>query len=146
MVVTGDIAELFDLADDHALQVCKDQQKFEWASLMLFDCDHQDCVKLTPDKIDQTDWNPLALEWTTSVGELPKVWNQCVGYGGEQEAKLYHYTQGLPCWYETANCYAAAIWQQEANLIGHTVTWKELMGNSVHAKTVITRLLQRYAQ
>src|SRR6185295_15933969 len=48
MIVTGDIADLFEIAD-HASSVLvnKDQDRFEWASAMLFNCDH--CKKLTPE-------------------------------------------------------------------------------------------------
>ena len=50
MVVTGDIAELFDMAGLNAVSVMQDHQRFEWASAMLFNCGA--CLRLTPDFID----------------------------------------------------------------------------------------------
>jgi lipopolysaccharide biosynthesis glycosyltransferase len=39
MIVLEDIKELFDLADDrYAVQVVKAKDRFEWPSMMLFNC------------------------------------------------------------------------------------------------------------
>jgi hypothetical protein len=142
MVVSGDIMELFSAADGSAVQVMKAQPRFEWASLMLFDC--AKCGILTPTFVE-SERDPLALEWAGEVGELPDEWNHCVGYHEPKKAKLYHYTQGLPCWHETRGLPEDDAWQIEAALISKTVSWKELMGKSVHAKPVLERLFKRLA-
>ena len=52
-LVLGDIAELFALADDrYAAMVSKNPKKFEWASMILFNCGHPANRVLTPDYVD----------------------------------------------------------------------------------------------
>lgn len=130
MLVQGDIAELFNLKDDTAVQVVKGKQRFEWASLMLFDC--AKCKILTPEYIENPDNNPLSLKWAESIGELPAEWNHCVGYDHKKPAKLIHYTKGIPCWPETKDCEHSAAWWEEFKKTNSTVSHEELMGRSVH--------------
>lgn len=134
MVVTGDIAELFALKDESAVQVVKNKLRFEWPSMMLFDCSK--CKVLTPEFIDDSSHNPLALKWAESIGELPSIWNHCVGYDRKQALtpKLIHYTKGLPCWPETKECDYSEIWWDEFKRSNSTVSYEELMGRSVHAR------------
>jgi hypothetical protein len=140
IVVTGDIGELIDQADPtYAVQVNTEQPKFEWASVMLFN--NAQCKNLTPEWIDG-DSKPQALEWG-DVGSFSPEWNHCVGYAENKPAKLYHYTQGLPCWYETRGHDEDIHWLTAFKEMQHTVSWKELMGSSVHAKPVLARLYQR---
>jgi len=133
MVVTGDIRELFDCADGTDVQVMKQQKLFEWASAMLFNC--AECRILTPDFVDNKANGLLDMKWAKSVGELPEEWNRCVGYSSEKSpAKLYHFTKGIPCWPETQNHQEDAIWFQAYEEANHTVSWEELMGQSIHAQ------------
>lgn len=141
MAVTGDIAELFDMAGAAAVSVVQDQARFEWGSAMLFNAGC--CRMLSPEFIENTDNQLLDLKWAPSVGILPPEWNHCVGYKEPIEAKLYHYTQGLPLWPETAGLPEDKAWNDEHAAAVHSVTWKELMGKSVHAKPVIERLIRR---
>jgi hypothetical protein len=141
MVVTGDIAELFDHEDMSAVSVMQGQPKFEWASAMLFNCGA--CLRLTPEFIDDTNNKLMDLEWAPYVGNFPAEWNHCVGYQDFKEAKLYHYTQGLPCWPETRGLPEDAMWDEERKMLNATVTWKELMGKSVHAEPVLRRYFNR---
>jgi hypothetical protein len=141
IVVKGDIAELFEQANpEFAVQVMQQQPKFEWASVMLFNCDK--CHVLQPEYVDNPENRLLDLEWGP-VGTFSCEWNHCVGYAEPKEAKLYHYTQGLPCWYESSGLPEDEAWHEERKLMNHTVSWKELMGRSVHAKPVLERLFQR---
>lgn len=140
IVVKGDIKDLFMSADGAAVQVMKAQPKFEWASVMLFNCSQ--CRVLTPDFIEQ-EKDIFSLDWASEVGELPDEFNHCVGIQDPKQAKLYHYTQGLPCWHETKGLPEDQAWLEEASLITKTVSWKELMGKSVHAQPVLKRLFQR---
>ncbi len=129
MLVSDDIAELFSLADpQYAVQVVKGKHRFEWSSLMLFNCCK--CQQLTPEYIESA--RPQDLEWG-AVGELPAEWNHCVGYDEEREdVKLYHYTMGVPAFPETQILGAVDIWKQDLRAACSTVAWKELMGGSVH--------------
>lgn len=140
IVVKGDIKELFDAADGSAVQVMKAQPKFEWASVMLFDCSK--CEVLTPEYVE-THPDLFSLDWAPIIGEIPDDFNHCVGYQEPKKAKLYHYTQGLPCWPETSGLPEDAAWVEEAKLINKSVSWKELMGKSVHATPVLKRYFQR---
>lgn len=142
MVVTGDIAELFDSDDMNAVSVMQDQQRFEWASVMMFQCSA--CRQLTPEYIDDEKNKLYDLAWAPYVGELPKEWNHCVGYAEPRDdAKLYHYTQGIPAFYETADA-EPGPWLQAHRAATHTVPWRDLMGKSVHAGPVLNRLIGRY--
>ncbi len=143
MVVTSDIAELFECADLNAVSVMQDQPRFEWASMMLFQCGA--CLRLTPEFIDNELNAMFDLAWAPSIGALPAQWNHCVGVHEPKEASLFHYTQGLPCFFETRGLPEDAAWDEEKKAMLHSVGWRELMGTSVHAKPVLQRMLKRYA-
>jgi len=144
MAVRGDISELFACADmSHDVQVMKEQPKFEWTSAMLFN--NNRCMNLTPEYVENAENSLLDLSWAKSVGSFPAAWNHCVAYQEPKEAKLYHYTQGLPCWPETRGMPEDGAWMEEAQMLTKTVTWKELMGKTVHVEPVIKRLVRRLA-
>ena len=88
--------------------------------------------------------NLFDLAWAPYVGELSPEWNHCVGLQEPKEAKIYHYTQGLPCFFETRGLPEDAAWDAEKKAALHTCGWKELMGRSVHARPVLERMLGRY--
>lgn len=143
MIVTGDIKELFDAANgEHAVYVVKDQQKFEWPSMMVFANDK--CPSMTPEYIDDKSNKLFDFSWASSIGDLPPEWNHCVGYQEPKEAKLYHYTQGLPCFFETKGLEEDDYWEHEKRVMLSTVDWKTLMGTSVHAGPVLNRMISRY--
>ena len=132
MLVIGDIYELYLEANLHSdVCVVKNRQKFEWASMMVFN--NERCKKLTPEYIEDPKSKPMTFEWTENIGDLPAEWNHCVGYDVPREtAKLVHFTQGIPCFPETQNCEYAKEWQEEYKLANSTVPWADIMGNSVH--------------
>lgn len=129
MIVLDDICKLFKLADDnYAVQVVKAKNRFEWPSLMLFNC--AKCTQLTPEFIEKD--QPQALRWG-KVGELPKEWNHCVGYDEPNpNAKLIHYTMGIPAFKEVQHLERVEEWMQELQAANSTVSYTSLMGNSVH--------------
>ena len=129
MLCLGDITELFNLPNHEAVSVVKNAQRFEWPSLMLFNCNK--CYSLSPEFV-QND-NPQSLKWAVDIGDLPAEWNHCVGYDKRMEnPKLVHYTMGIPVWKYTAQCEHADKWHAEHDFCNSTVTYEELMGNSVH--------------
>ena len=137
MILQDDIVELFNLSDKrYAVQVV-DGLRFERPSLMLFN--NSKCKTLTPEWIDDEQNQPQLLEWG-KVGYLPDEWNHCVGYQDKKEAKLIHYTQGIPYFPETKNCDYSQEWWDEMNTALGTVSWQELMGSSVHANAVKSNL------
>lgn len=132
MLVDADIAELFDLADpQYAVQVVKSKLRFEWPSLMLFNCEK--CTALTPEFIENG--RPHDLEWGP-VGDLPAEWNVPIGYEDATNAKILHYTAGIPAFPETQALGSVDIWRDELRAACSTVPWKDLMGGSVHVKMV----------
>ena len=144
IVVKGDVAELAAQANpEFSVQVMQEQPPFEWASVMLFN--NERCKVLTPEFVNSTDTPLLDLAWG-KVGTFSAEWTHCVGYQEPKAANLYHYTQGLPCWYESSGLPEDEAWIEERKAMTHTVSWKELMGRSVHAKPVLQRLFQRLTQ
>jgi hypothetical protein len=136
MVVTGNVAELFfKFQADIALMM--EQAEFEWASAIVFNCER--CRILTPKFIDTRTNILFDMHWTKTIAALPQEWNHCVGYAKPGVAKLYHYTQGIPIWPETRGV-EDAPYIAAAKAMLHTVSWSELMGNSVHAQHVRDRL------
>lgn len=146
MVVTGDIADLFKSTDyANPVFVNQQQDRFEWASAMLFNCEN--CKTLAPAYIDNEKNQLFDFAWTDhgagiQVGELPPEWNRAVGYVDTADAKLLHYTQGIPCWAETRGV-DDGPWVAAFKGMVKTCSWNELLGNSVHAKHVYERLKKR---
>lgn len=139
MIVTGDVCELIDSCGcDAAVHVVKDQPKFEWASMMVF-CNAR-CRTLTPEYV-QDEANPMFdMAWSNAEGDIGREWNHCIGYAeSEAEPKLHHYTQGIPCWPETKGV-EDGPWHQAFQEANSTVSWRELMGDSIHAQPVMERL------
>lgn len=138
----ADVAELFALAAQQPeadVLVVKNPRRFEWASLMLFN--NARCRRLTPDFVADATNGLLDLKWATSIGALPAGWNQLVGYDAPNpQAKLVHFTQGVPCWPETADSEHAQEWLRMAECLASTVPFAELMGQSVHVDHVKQRL------
>lgn len=133
MVVRADIEELFYLADSqYAVQVVDTPKKFERPSLMLFNCAR--CEQLTPQWIDDENNHPQALDWGP-VGYLPKEWNNCIGYEpADPEAKIVHYTTGIPVFEEVEGLGHETTWRDELRAATATVPWQDIMGGSVHAE------------
>jgi hypothetical protein len=141
MVMRGDIAELFYLLDTRtSVQVNKEQPEFEWASAMLFNC--ANCELLTPAYVEDPANAMFDMKWADhGVGSFPKEFNHCVRYAEPNpNAKLFHYTEGLPCWVETSGACEDVHWEREHKIMNSTVRWQEMMGNSVHAQRTMERL------
>ena len=142
IVALGDIHELASIAysqPDASVCVAKHVHRFEWPSVMVFN--NWKCRQLTPEYINAI--QPANLEWAT-IGDLPKEWNHCIGYEDHNEsAKLLHFTAGLPCWDETKDSPHAEKWEEELKHAISTVSYKALMGNSIHDPMVKTGQLRR---
>jgi len=143
MIVRCDIKEVFDIAEKNgdAVSVVKHDMKFEWPSVMVFN--NAKCKDLTLDLIETG--SPTKFEWAESIGELPHEYNHLVGYDHPNEdAKIIHYTQGIPAWHETHECELAEAWFEEKEAAIMTCTWKELMGTSIHAEPVLQKMFEGY--
>ena len=147
IILQSDINELIELIKSNyrekeipAVNVVKKDQKFEWASVMVFNCSHEDNLILTPEFIENTKQNLHQISWTQNIGKIPDSWNHLVGYdkpknleSKNSEVKLIHYTQGVPAWVETLDCEFSKEWEKELNFMNSSIEWVELMGKSVHA-------------
>lgn len=134
MLVLCDIWELEELYEPLAqIQVVQGKERFEWPSLMLFS--NAQCSHLTPDYInDEKNKVNKIWEWAR-LADFPHEYNHCVGYDEPRDdAKIVHFTQGIPCFEETQNSEYADAWEAEMASCLKTVSWQEIMGNSVHAK------------
>lgn len=149
-LVLGDVADLLKIATDNpgrAVYVRKSPMKFEWASVMLFDCLHIMNRRLTPEYVE-TAQGLHKIGWCDDryIGDLPPEWNVLVGYEqGPEKPKLLHYTQGVPAWPETEGGGYRDEWEGCLSRCIDAKPWVSLMGKSVHAKPVIERLQQQQA-
>lgn len=136
MLCLGDIKSIFDHADPkYAAMVSKNEKTFEWASLILFNNEHPSNSILTPDYIETAE-GLHGLKWLAmdQVGNLPPEWNHLVGYDKHNpEAKMIHFTQGIPIFTETEGSPFKTEWMAEAKAMNTVSPWQEIMGRSVHA-------------
>jgi hypothetical protein len=132
MLVRGDLAELFALADNrYAVMVCqhdytpRDEVKFlnhvqtryvkkNWSSVMLMN--NARCRTLTPQYVQTASGLQLhQFHWLQSeaeIGALPLVWNWLVGeYEANADAKIAHFTRGGPYFPDYADCDFADEWR-----------------------------------
>lgn len=139
MILLDDIAKLFDSATGAAVDIVPFAGKFQFErpSVMLFDC--AQCRDLTPELIETG--YPQNFQWAPSIGALSEDWNHLVGYSlPNPNAKLIHYTQGVPGYKECRNCEYSLEWFAEKEAMLDHCSWLEIMGSSVHAPFVINRL------
>ena len=129
----GDIADLWYLRDpSKAVMVCKhssetfkegkkylgtEQTVYDrkcWSSLMLFNCEHPSCYKLSPTTVDQADGLDLhQFRWCEDdhIGDLPLEWNWLVGhYPFNDRVKAVHFTEGGPYFKAYRDCEYAGDW------------------------------------
>jgi lipopolysaccharide biosynthesis glycosyltransferase len=137
MILTTDIKELFDQADDKYAVMCvqhdytpKEGTKMDgqkqtiyprknWSSVMLFNCGHPSNARLTQDMVNDPEINGAYLHrfsWLKDeeIGELDHTWNYLVGvYDDIKTPKLIHYTEGGP-WFENyRDCEFNELWKHE---------------------------------
>ncbi len=110
--------------------VVKNPRRFEWSSLMYFDC--FSCHDLTPELIEKG--TPMDFRWANfGVGDIPTEYNHLVSYDAPNpNAKIVHFSCGIPVWKETANSEHADKWIAEYKRMNSSVSFEELMGRSVH--------------
>lgn len=144
MLCLSDLAELlaYPLMDPESdVFVVDHDKKFERPSLMVFN--NERCTVLTPQYIEDRSNKLMPLDWAQKVGTLPNAWNHLVGYDAlNPDAKVVHFTAGLPVWKETASCEFSETWRKEFTHSNATVSFQALMGHSVHTPLVQSGALQ----
>jgi hypothetical protein len=110
---------------------------------MVFNCER--CTALTPEYVENPQNKLFDFAWANRVGSFPSEWNHAVGISKSREdAKLYHFTQGIPFWPECRGLPEDKFWDQEHEQMNKSVQWIELHGKTVHFGSVIKRMLSRY--
>lgn len=121
MICTSDIAELLALAEsdpEKAVWVVKhdyktkhpvkylgakneDYPRKNWSSVILWNCNHWQNKKLTPELVMESTGSYLhRFSWLEDrfIGDLPVEWNWLeTEYVYNKDAKLVHHTLGTPC-------------------------------------------------
>ena len=138
-ILTTDIKELFDQADDKYAVMCaqhdytpKEGTKMDgqkqtvyprknWSSVMLFNCGHYKNAKLTKDIVNDAAlgggyFHRFCWLRDDQIGKLSHEWNWLVDWYQEPKdgsPKLLHYTEGGP-WFENyRNCSYSKEWKDE---------------------------------
>ena len=151
MIVRDDISKLFQLANERcAAMVVKheyqtahprkyigsplesvnlDYPAKNWSSVILWNCAHYANRVLTPDKVAKADTKYLhRFGWVPDerLGELPPTWNWLAGEQGENDnAKLVHFTLGIPAFQHYQYCDHADEWHR------HFLSTNYVAGESV---------------
>jgi len=141
MILRDDITKLWNLKDDqYAVQVVKHNYKTKmpvkylgaknedypcknWSSVILWNCSHIKNKSLTPQFIENATGAKLhRFTWLdeSDIGELPIEWNWLPDeFGSNEEAKLLHFTLGLPSFYEFTGSPMANEWHAEKILTNY---------------------------
>ena len=145
MMMRADISELWALRDPYkAVQVVKhdyrtkhprkyvgtamesrndDYERKNWSSLMLINCAHFAWRQMTPEKIQEMTGSELhRFSWIPDdrIGELPKEWNWlCQEDGDNPEAKIVHWTAGVPAFEHYAHDPFADEFRKQLGLVNH---------------------------
>jgi len=98
-----------DMESDNADYPCKN-----WSSVMIINCQHYGWRQITPpivETIAGAFLHRFQFLEPHAVGELPIEWNWlCQEYGENPEAKLLHYTAGIPAFKNYEQCEHASDW------------------------------------
>lgn len=145
MLMKADIAELWALRNPFmAVQVVKhdyktkhprkyvgtkmeagnfDMPRKNWSSLMIINCSHYAWRNLTPEAVEKmtgSDLHRFSFIGDRYIGELPAEWNWLPQEQGENpEAKLIHYSIGIPAFPAYTNTEHADDWAKAALKVTH---------------------------
>jgi hypothetical protein len=96
------------------------QSQYAWknsSSVLMFNCDHQGAKKLTPEYVNSVpgrDLHQFKFLTNDEIGEIGPEWNHLVGeYPPNPDAKLVHFTLGVPSFAGYENCEFAQDWFAE---------------------------------
>lgn len=99
-----------------------DYERKQWASVMLINCNHFGWRKLTPEYVAKAEpLHLLQMRFLSDdrIGDLPPEWNWLADEHGENaDAKLLHFTAGIPAFPEHHDAPMADEWR--AHLLSST--------------------------
>jgi hypothetical protein len=151
MLMLTNIAELHKLFDPtKAVQVVKHEYKTKhkkkyigtkmeaknedyprknWSSMILWNCEHPANRCLTPDYVDDHAGSELhRFNWLPDklIGDLQKEWNVLVGEQDNPNAKIAHYTLGIPEFTHYKNCAYSQEWHKtKSRMLNGLINMKE---------------------
>jgi len=95
-----------------------------WSSVVLWNCGHPANRVVTPSfGMEATGAQLHRFTWLDDhlIGALPIVWNWLPDeFGANPDAKLLHWTLGVPCFHEYADVPMAAEWHREHQLVNYS--------------------------
>lgn len=99
-------------------------ERKNWSSVMLFNCSHRDCKKLTPELINTAHGLFLhQFRWVDNddhIGDLDPRWNHLVGYDSPRnDARNVHWTIGGPYFHEYHNVEFSDEWRTMKDKVLH---------------------------
>ena len=139
MLLKADVSELWALRDHYkAVQVVKhdyktkhprkyvgtqmeaenhDYERKQWSSVMLINCGHFRWRDITPETVARMSGAELhRFSWMPDdlIGELPAEWNWlCQEHGHNPEAKLIHFSAGVPAFKHYKNDPHSDDWRRQ---------------------------------
>lgn len=145
MIVKADLAELWVKRDESkAVQVVQHHYKTQhprkyvgtkmeadnrdyacknWSSVMLINCAHRRWRKITPETVanmNGAELHRFSFLDACDIGELSAYWNWLADeYGPNPEAKLLHWTAGIPAFEHYKNAPHAADWFAAKEKVTH---------------------------
>lgn len=103
-----------------------DYPRKNWSSLMLINCSHYAWRDLTPDKVETMTGGELhGFRFIPEryIGALPPEWNWLADeYGPNPDAKLLHWTAGIPAFPHYSNADHADDWAEAALRVTHATS------------------------
>lgn len=104
----------------------RDYERKQWASVMVINPWHYAWRRLTPDKVAETpllDLLQFKFLEDEQIADLPMEWNWLADeYGRNEDAKLLHWTAGVPGFPYYANSAHAEEWHAQLKRTTHA-TW-----------------------
>jgi hypothetical protein len=139
MLLKADISELWAMRDPYKpVQVVKhdyktrfprkylgtkmeapndDYPRKQWSSVMILNCMHFSWRRITPESVQEMSGADLhRFSWLADdeIGELPIEWNWLPQeHGPNRDAKLLHYSAGIPAFEKHANCAHSADYMRQ---------------------------------
>ena len=106
-----------------------------WSSVMLMNCGNFPWRKITPEYVGKSTGQHLhRFEFLKPdrIGDLPIEWNHLVSeYEPNAEAKLAHWTVGIPAWSQYKDTEHAQSWRQTLSAVNHIEPWEDSYDDTV---------------
>ena len=95
----------------------------QWSSVMILNCMHFSWRRITPESVQEMSGSDLhRFSWLgdDEIGELPIEWNWLADeHGPNREAKLLHFTAGVPAFEQHSNCAHSADYMRQLAKINY---------------------------